>query len=310
MLDAFIENETNMYFKEIYPFFIVQKRLHPKYKSGYGVSSFLEFDTEGGSLTHDEDYVSLGTIQKRHGPYYLIHYDTLTKMYVTMLHHLKQVQRPLNLLYCLGTTIGILDQYLGDVTVIAYQDFFLVEKEDVLLAYNLDKLRYHLERIVVEVNNYKLILCKDRADLFTLVEISSSKSILNITQKDADLFQELQMTVGHLTKYLSSSPMPEEYSKPLLLDKSVAQPYREMLFNKEQGFYNTQEKQKALFMEFLQALPSETRYQKRDVIIKYGCAHCGKEAHFADQIRLLPFCSEICSSACTTEMTSKLITKV
>ena len=160
------------------------------------------------------------------------------------------------------------EEKMTDAHVVCMADCFLVE-ESMINANGNVPFDYDLEHM------------RDTLKIIKVGDARYSKVLLKLVD---DLLEYLDLTNGLII----------EHPRPVLLDKNTAKPYRDLLFDIDQGLYNTPEMQKQLFLSTLGEVSDDKAY----VIAKYGqplqCSVCCKETNHVDPLLMKAFCNDAC----------------
>lgn len=273
LLDRLVEMHMSTYMSEIYPFFVIQNYRLSKHLNRNGGESNIK-DRVLLNLNHYNgpplitDVISVSIYPFDTLNYFIVYYDTLTRLFIELLQHLEFNFSS----YSIMNVNTILRRYLGlpylTRPVICLADCFLIDKTsinkegDVVFIYNIDVI------------------------MRTLTDLAPTSNLTKL--------------IDTIWSYLDQQSLfPIDYAKPLRLDKSIAKPYRDLLFDPEQGLYNTPEKQRSFFLTTL----GSTTSTPEEIIEKYGqaleCAFCLKSTRSVDEVLLAPFCSVACHTQYT-----------
>ncbi len=326
LIDNLILNESNPLFLDTYPFFAIANRrarvvldivpdIVERRRKRYGDGDFMYKPMFAGSFNEVGKF--LGHEQSETEPlsYQLVYYDDLTKIFIEML-------QIISYLYEAGSETGRLVFVHPRRALAAYitteirdvdclEDCFLIKKgkEDGSspLKYSLSSMQTSVKEVKRIADLYKPgITRKEDArteivrddGLFTSVVAAYPKTLL-------DLFLRLKVLanalVDVLTKHFNGTEVITQKEAVYIdLDKAIATPYRSMLYDKEQGIYNTPDKQRTLLLGLLRRT---LRYSWLDDMIEtYGqmvplsCFVCHKETHMVDPLLKKAFCNQACYS--------------
>ena len=266
LLDHLVEMESGEYMSEVYPFFVIH------HIRTYGVKLASKLPIGGPvSVVHD---LELGNASsRREVRYYVIYYDYLTKRFIDLLRyiHVNKTRPRFDIEKAISE---YLDWPEEEDYLACLSECFVVEKPEKLFKYNLNRMRHSVITIMIQ-------------------DESQNRTSLMAQQLDDILWRGYQMDGKTIDLGIKHDP-------PLLLDSSVAKPYRDLLFDPQQGLYKTPEEQKALFLSALGNINRSKKY----MIERYGtsleCAMCRGETHFVDQALLLAFCTSDCHTQYTT----------
>jgi len=279
LLDHLVEMETSSYVVDIYPFFVIQnKRLYQELKKNYDdptqvvnveTAVFLRLNPSDNTPVATNT-LSTGYRAHKDEKYYIVYYAPVTQFFITILRfsELRMKNSRLNSWTALRTYLNNEKKITGRVHVICMADCFLVEESTINangntpFDYDLDYMRNTLNKFIIGDARHNEVLLK----------------LVN------DLLEYLDLTSGLII----------EHPRPVLLDKNTAKPYRDLLFDVDQGLYNTPKKQKQLFLATLGEVSDEEKY----VIAKYGqplrCSVCCTETNHVDPLLMKAFCNDAC----------------
>lgn len=276
LLDHLVEMETSSYVADIYPFFVIQnKRLYQELEKNYDDPTqvvnvenkvFLRLNP-GNNTPVVMNTLIIGFPEGK--KYYIVYYAPVTQFFITILRfvELRLTKSALNVWIALRYYLNTKTQ-VRNTHVICMADCFLVEES------------------IIDANgnvpfSYDLADMKQTLEIIKVGEARHNKVLLKLVN---DLLEYLDLTSGLII----------EHPRPVLLDKNTAKPYRDLLFDIDQGLYNTPEKQKQLFLSTLGEVSDDKAY----VIAKYGqplqCSVCRKETNHVDPLLMKAFCNDAC----------------
>lgn len=274
LLDRLVEMETSQYVADIYPFFVIQnKRLYqeleknyddPTHKVNIKNAVFLRLSPSDNTAVA-MNTLAIGFRKNVAEKFYIVYYAPVTQFFVTILRYAELRMRNARL-NAWAALRHYLDIPSSTVHVICWADCFMVEES------------------MIDANGHVPF----SYDLYEM-----RKTLQELRAGDARYSKALLKLVTELEEYLDSEP-EIEHPRPVLLDKSTAKPYRDLLFDEAQGLYNTPEEQKRLFLETLGEVSDNEEY----VIARYGqplqCSVCCTETNHVDPLLLKAFCSTVC----------------
>lgn len=306
LLDAFVEAEASTYYSEIYPFFIVQNHRARDGDNGPTDLPLImkEAHPSRSKVPVPQLYISLGKL-RADVPYYLVHYNELTRRYVDILQRVRDLRKwfrmPLEFFRYLTNYVGVEEPRL-----IAYHDYFLVDEAEPAFTYDTTLLYTNFVHIAAVIASYKVAPGQEQHRTKEVMSMHALEGKEYLPASALELLLRLQRKVIKLQKWIKRAKEEAiliEPMKIIMLDSATAQPYRDMVFNKTQGLYNTPEEQRKLFKAVFEfSLPNPYEYEgarRAEFIDKYGaplqCAFCKKDTFNVDLERSLALCSLECS---------------
>lgn len=277
MIDALIENEMGTYAKEVYPFIVVEQ--HYTDEDDRVGSSFIgEKKKEEKVREFRIQYLSWRSPQSPVSEFEIVYFDTMTRLYIELLGVMKYFLLPPAI-----SRRMLLLAYIGQAFK---QDHFVAEFDDCLLYAEMKDTPMFIENYSNEMMRRGIEFI---ANHLVEEEVSALPSSHRIEQ-----FAVARKLITKLTTLLDEG-VEIEPPQPVKLDKSVATPYRTLLFDSQQGLCKTPEAQKELLFEVLRQL-SESDEAKGEIIEKYGCTICQALTHAVDPLLMRAFCTERCRS--------------
>lgn len=312
MIDHVLEREVNRHFVDTYSFFAVANyRIRKALAPLWGEINLIKYN--GVQYHGDGDFVkrSIFTVSpfnepgKFHGAvirekeekrYQIIYYDPITKLYIQLLqqiHYLCLYYGENDTLCIAEPTICLGDYIHWESTyrnIDCLDDCFVVNITDGAkpLQQDLENMKRRVVQICrnsrsmsVQPNDYPQIVCNLYYETVALAD------------------RLLRILTNHFN---GTVPILQEAFKPLELDKALAKPYHALLYDRNQGLYNTQDKQRSLLIAVLRNADSSWIFDDNDMIEKYGqatslrCAICHTETHYVDSAMMRAFCTEQCRS--------------
>ncbi len=291
-IDMLVEKEMSSYAKEIYPFFIVQNHRLASQRRKDNTPLPLAEMPELVDFKHGKErgfYLSyLNHVLDNPGDvgeYYVIYHDSVTQLYMDLLDQVDEVYKVYQqelytnrlrrdyLKITIGTSL-FATQYTDCIVLIGAISFQLFDED-----YQLSALRRDMPKIMDHLGS-----------------LADERGTSDVLDKAQSLAHRLSLLIGDETLVLDKL-------KILKLDKSTAAPYRSLLYDREQGLFNTPEKQRALFVKLINDIPELDELanaRKERLINKYGeemplsCARCGQETMHVDPLSKIAFCDTHC----------------
>ncbi len=315
LIDNLILNESNPLFLDTYPFFAIANRRarvvldfeRPAVKQRalektYGDGDFMKkslfyqaFNEPGKLLGHEKG-------EPEEVAYQLVYYDVMTQRFIDILQLV---------VYLHGYTLGdaneglyyYIERHFRLGTLNCLDDCFLIQKTMELeyRAINYDLIRMNV--VIEEI--------KQRSALYEFSETGlkiGSSSVTPYPKTFLDMFARLKLLLNSLSFTLvnhinGTNVIVQKEPVYIDLDKAIATPYRSMLYDKEQGIYNTPDKQRTLLLGLLAR--TKKHYLGNDMIEKYGqmtplsCFLCRKETYMVVPLLKKAFCTPLCYSLFT-----------
>lgn len=316
MIDNILEREVNRRFADTHPFFAIEnlrarqalaplmvdltpemiERFPLPYR--YGDADFLSRSIFTNTPFNVPGKL-LGAVLPRENEwmtYQVIYYDPLTKLYIQLLQQIEYLRQYSRIVNNVGLSIfhieSCLENYIEWESVYSdidcLDDCFLVNVTDgpKLLQQNLDNMIHYVEWLDMLLNPERV------------PETLAGKS--------RSMWLDAHILAGRLLRLLrdhfnGTVPIVQEAFKPLELDKTSLKSYYVSFYDKDQGLYNTPEKQRTLLTAVLRNTYRNQGY-RGDMIEKYGqatplrCAVCHTETHYVDTAMMRAFCTEQCRS--------------
>ena len=316
MIDYLVEKEwPTPLSADIYPFFAVTNhRIHETTKrlfrnvDEHRIAGFMERNRHTGLLKR-------GTRTGRfdldfNETYSITYYDPVTKLVIEIL------QRILGLADFFHQPIATrpyLNEYLDKIKVYSFTYFvclgdgFLMGKDDTRSPrYDLEYTQRLAEKLTEEYDIYvhgplasnEVEIAIEPREIWRERELVGVFP-LRVAESLAEVKRLLSRLGGMLRRHFEgSAPITDPIPKPMPLDANTARPFRDLLYHKEQGLYNTPEKQKTLFIALLKEIA--VNYDYEEVIEKYGeempltCAFCHTQTQLVDPLLMRVFCTQTC----------------
>ena len=305
---------------DVYPFFVIaNQRIYERIVSMFSrepkpkpASAFLKAYTYfNNKLLHVNTVVGRDTNMPSR-TFSLIYYDPMTKLLIDIFQH------ALSLSQFFAQPIEpeeSLAQYIDDMALVGKFQFggfsfpgslgYLVALEDAFLVERKDAktIRNELFRVSLTVNYlYQRYKSYSYEPLVTqqvkitrvngLGETVVSSHPLRVAKSLAHLLDSIGKLRTMLERHHEGvEPLVFNEMVPVSVDADFALPYRTLLYDPEQGLFNTVEKQKEFFLSLLRKLGEIT--SKEEVIHKFGqdaitepfaCTVCQTETFMVDPV--------------------------
>lgn len=250
--------------------------------------------------------------------YTLIYYDVVTQHFMDLLQKLSLLNQafglgsPASYLLMIAHYVGVVLEHPNTSYALKLPDYVAVLSDCFLVTENTE-ISYHpavirdsLKKIIAFLERFsfsEIALDSPHFVVININHIEAPPSVIKaIMETKADALRLQKLLTTKLVMEMSGAPSP----KRLQLDEDVVRPYRDILFNRENGLYNTPESQQKLFVDVLSTLYAH-RYADEDIaggkaefIRRYGgnlqCSVCDKETEHVDLLLLRAFCSDSCRS--------------
>lgn len=329
MIDNILEREVNRRFADTYPFFAIANHRarqivapllgeinldkYPNVRH-YGDADFLKrrlFESE--PFNYPGKVVGTIPYNKTEAIYQVIYYDPVTKLYIQLLQLVYNLQLEYNenntRLKFIVTT-SCLEEYIHwdsvNRNIDCLDDCFVINITEgpKILQYGLDYMLFRVRMIIRRIEEHSILSTLDstgkREIRYKDVSMGYYPRIV------VDMFQQVDRLAGRLLRILEShfdgrAPLVQVVPTPIELDKALATPYYTLLYDKDQGIYNTPDKQRTLLMAVLRNANSSLVFGE-NMVKKYGqgsplnCVVCHSETHSVDLLLMRAFCTDECRS--------------
>ena len=315
MIDHILEHEVNRRFADTYSFFAVanhraRKALMPligeinttkcfnvKYS---GDADFLKrsiFTTS--PFNQPGKFLGCAIGEKEEKKYHVIYYDPITKLYIQLLQQIHYLQLyygnnekilrsifPLDCLeeYIHWESVGLKIDCLDDCFVVD------VTNGTKLLQQDLEKMKMCVTQICIYVRGTG-IYTNDYPQIVNILYYETTALALRL----------LRILMSHFNGTVS---IIQEAFKPLELNKELAKPYDVLLYDRDQGLYNTPDEQRTLLIAVLRHV-APSRAFGDSIVEEYGqatplnCTVCHTETPYVDPLMMRAFCTMECRSSYT-----------
>lgn len=330
MIYNILEREINRCLADTYPFFVVanhraRQALAPllaeinldKYLNvkHYGDADFLMRSVfTMDPFNEPGKFVGRALGSKEEVRYQIIYYNPVTKLYVQLLQYVHNLQlyygKNETRLYIAETSICLGDYiHLDSVNrnIDCLDDCFIVN-----ITGGAKPLQYDLQKMKERVMKIRTLLRVHRIE--RIADSTGKREILkgNVSvgrypEIVIDMFSQAHKLADRLLDMLTSHfngtmILIQEEAEPIELNKALATPYYALLYDRDQGLYNTPDKQRSLLMAVLRNAQSSWVFGE-NMVTKYGqstplnCVVCHSETHSVDLLLMYAFCTDECRSA-------------
>lgn len=333
MLDNLLALEENAdHLSKIYPFFMVAQRrveelarpllalnTESRRNRAWTNPMIVDAKSDGQALLPKfRRPVQVLGRNYRGARYALIYYDVVTQHFMDLLQKLLILNQSFGLgssssyFFMIANYVGVELEHPNTSYALKLPDYVAVLSDCFLVTENTE-ISYHpavmrdsLKKIIAFFERHtfsEIALDSPHFVVININHIEAPSSVIKaIMEVKADALRLQKLLTTELVMEMSGAPPP----KRLQLDEDMVRPYRDTLFNRENGLYNTPELQQKLFVDVLSALYAH-RYADEDIaggkaefIWRYGsnlqCSVCKKETEHVDPVLLRAFCSDSCRS--------------
>lgn len=284
LIDMVLEKTMGSYVSDIYPFFVVQMYRTQKRSwdsDEIGEKPHVLPDFIGRRKTNTQYrplYISYtDRCENPNNPvYYVVYYDEVTRLFMDLL----AVTHPAIDLWPFAS------RYIKMSTnfcVASFVDCFLIavsadDNTIPSISYDVEVLREGVITMVERVDKRQIELDDKHPDMYSC-ELAACHEAKKLGTK--------------LTRRVTEEGEVSDAPVLMKLDKSTAQQYRTLLYDKEQGLLKKSQAQKDFYVRILDDLADDT-----EIITKDGqplkCVICHSETHLVDPIHRVALCHEKC----------------